>query len=315
MKLPTFSIIVPIYNTSAYLEQCLQSIKEQTYPHYEVILIDDGSTDNSGKICDSFQNACNCVKVLHTPNRGLAEARNLGMSHAENDYIVFVDSDDYIERDSLEQFAKAIAMDDPDVMHVYGYHFSEKDGVKEAGRFRDDMTGAMTGTDFFAKVLYQNEYSPASVYYIFKRDFMEDNHLRFLKGIYHEDDLWTPELLYHAQRMIDLKYRFYYVRVDNYTSITRDSSKAYKRAIDRMCVSQKLAEMVEANGIQASCYHDNLAAQYMFAVFSGELVKDKSVHVDRFFPLRYAKTPKYVLKAFLFALSPSLACRLREMKK
>ena len=94
------------------------------------------------------------------------------MSHAENDYIVFVDSDDYIAKDSLEQFAKAIAMDNPDVMWVYGYRFSEKNGIKEVGRFRDDMTGAMTGTDFFSKVLYRNEYSPASVHYIFKRDFI-----------------------------------------------------------------------------------------------------------------------------------------------
>ena len=90
------SVIVPVYNVEAYLVKCVESILNQTYPNLEVILVDDGSPDGSGAICDTFADKDSRVKVIHKPNGGLSSARNAGLEEASGEYITFVDSDDWI---------------------------------------------------------------------------------------------------------------------------------------------------------------------------------------------------------------------------
>ena len=96
------SIIIPIYNVEQYLRQCLDSVINQTYKNLEIILVDDGSTDNSGKICDEYAVKDNRIKVIHKENGGVSSARNAGIDIAKGEYIGFVDSDDYIEKDMYE---------------------------------------------------------------------------------------------------------------------------------------------------------------------------------------------------------------------
>lgn len=90
------SVIVPVFNVAQYLEQCLDSIIGQTYENLEIILVDDGSTDSSGSICDSYKNVDSRIKVIHKKNGGLSDARNVGLDNCKGDYISFVDSDDYL---------------------------------------------------------------------------------------------------------------------------------------------------------------------------------------------------------------------------
>ncbi len=102
------SVIVPVYNVEAYLPKCLDSIVGQTYKDLEILLIDDGSTDRGGEICDRYAQKDPRIRVFHTENHGLAAARNLGLDHAAGSYIAFVDSDDWIEPDMYETlFARA----------------------------------------------------------------------------------------------------------------------------------------------------------------------------------------------------------------
>ena len=93
------SVIVPVYNVEEYVEKCVLSIINQTYKNLEIILVDDGSTDNSGKICDEIAIKDNRIKVIHKKNGGLSDARNVGIDIAKGDYLGFVDSDDYIDPD------------------------------------------------------------------------------------------------------------------------------------------------------------------------------------------------------------------------
>lgn len=96
------SVIVPVYNVEQYLEKCIDSIINQTYKNLEIILIDDGSTDSSGKICDSYAARDKRIKVIHQENGGLAVVRNIGVSAASGEYIMFVDSDDYIDTEIVQ---------------------------------------------------------------------------------------------------------------------------------------------------------------------------------------------------------------------
>lgn len=122
------SVIVPIYNSEKYLKKCIDSIKNQTYKDLEIILVNDGSTDNSPKICDEYAKIDNRIKVIHQENGGLSAARNAGLKSASGEYITFVDSDDYIEDDTYEKVNSAIERFDSDLVF-----FREK-SVDEQGR-------------------------------------------------------------------------------------------------------------------------------------------------------------------------------------
>ena len=102
------SVIVPVYNVEKYLQRCVNSIQKQTYTELEIILIDDGSPDECGKICDDFAKEDKRVKVIHKENEGLSAARNTGLKYATGDYIAFVDSDDYISENCFEEMSDAI---------------------------------------------------------------------------------------------------------------------------------------------------------------------------------------------------------------
>lgn len=102
------SVVVPVYNVQMYLKRCLQSIKQQSYQNIEIIIVDDGSTDESGKIADVFSSLEPRANVIHKKNGGLSDARNVGINHAKGRYITFIDSDDYIAKDYIEYLYRLI---------------------------------------------------------------------------------------------------------------------------------------------------------------------------------------------------------------
>ena len=108
MKLPTFSIIIPVYNAEHYLPHCMESLLNQSYHDFEIVLINDGSTDQSGLLCDEYANNDKRVKVFHTSNQGAGQARNVGLNYATGEYVLFVDSDDWLELEALAIYVKSI---------------------------------------------------------------------------------------------------------------------------------------------------------------------------------------------------------------
>ena len=108
------SVIIPVYNTELYLEQCIDSILAQTVPPYEIILVDDGSTDSSGSICDRYDMQFPIIKCFHQSNGGVSKARNTGLEQASGDFVLFVDSDDYIDNNLLAQLE--IKDENPDLV-------------------------------------------------------------------------------------------------------------------------------------------------------------------------------------------------------
>lgn len=121
---PFFSIIVPVYNVSQYLKRCIDSILSQLYGDFELLLVDDGSTDDSGRICDEYAKKDNRIKVFHKKNGGVSSARNKGIDEARGKYVVFVDSDDYILKDRLLQIMR-LSDNNPDM--IVGYNASPAD--------------------------------------------------------------------------------------------------------------------------------------------------------------------------------------------
>lgn len=115
MSEPLISIVIPVYNVEDYVEKCIRSVVAQTYTHLQILVIDDGSTDSSGAICDRLATTDSRIQVIHTANAGLSAARNVGIRHALGEYIAFVDSDDWIEPNMYEFLYKAIVKDNLDI--------------------------------------------------------------------------------------------------------------------------------------------------------------------------------------------------------
>ncbi len=109
------SIVIPVYNSEHYLSECLDSVVSQSYSDIKILLVDDGSTDSSGKICDSYASSDSRIKVIHTENRGVSMARNTGISESDCDYLSFIDSDDYVTPDYIEYMLKLITKDQADI--------------------------------------------------------------------------------------------------------------------------------------------------------------------------------------------------------
>lgn len=147
------TVIVPIYNVESYLPRCIESILEQTYSNLQIILVDDGSTDVSGKICDDYAEKDKRIEVYHTVNKGSVAARKLGIVHATGSYIGFVDSDDYIEKDMYEYLLKNIMESNADFIHT-GY-IEEKEGkCREIYGFENgiyDLKNTEAREDFLIK--------------------------------------------------------------------------------------------------------------------------------------------------------------------
>ena len=117
------SVIIPIYNVEQYLKECLESVINQTYRNLEIILVDDGSKDKSGKICDEYKNKDERIKVVHKENGGLSDARNAGMKIATGKYIQFIDSDDFIDKDMIETLYNLIIENEADISMCSNYYF------------------------------------------------------------------------------------------------------------------------------------------------------------------------------------------------
>ena len=135
MSKPKVSIIVPVYNVAPYFDQCMDSLVNQTYENIEIVVVDDGSTDGSAEKCDQWKARDSRIVLIHKQNQGLGEARNTGLEHASGEYVGYVDSDDYVDRDFYRRMVEAAVANDADVVQC-NYYKAFNDGTgKKMGDF------------------------------------------------------------------------------------------------------------------------------------------------------------------------------------
>lgn len=200
------SIIVPVYNVEHFLVQCVQSILNQTYPNIEIILIDDGSTDKSGLLCDELSNSNNKIRVFHKTNGGLSSARNEGIKRSSSDYIIFVDSDDMVEKDMCLKLARAMVLNDSDI--VVGSLIVCKDNLelyKEPLVSLDELT--LYGQDNLDLILKGKNYSACGKLY--KKKLFND--VKFPEGKLDEDYAIMYKLMMSAKSVTYIpEYVYFY---------------------------------------------------------------------------------------------------------
>lgn len=196
---PRISIIVPIYNVEQYLERCVKSIQNQVYTNLEIILVDDGSTDNCGTMCDGFAREDSRIVVVHKENGGLSDARNSGLDIMTGEYVACVDSDDFVSPYYIQNLYDALSNTGSEMACSGIVEYYEGD---EAPAYRKlDMAQVMklSRIDFYRKMLYQSGAEVSACDKLYKSSFFED--VRFPKGKLYEDVATTYRLIEKAENV------------------------------------------------------------------------------------------------------------------
>lgn len=212
MKNPKIDFVVPVYNVEKYLDSCVKSLLSQTYDNYEIILVDDGSTDLSAEKCDYYADLCKNVRVIHKKNGGLSDARNAGMLAVNGDYVAFVDSDDYIAHNTLECFVECMQKSENVVDIMIGSHIKVSENIYDAmknEKAKYTFTKEMTGEEYLLESLSSNHFAVTAWSKLYRTQFLRENHFQFKKGVLHEDELYTPQVLLKAEHVIHTDIDFY----------------------------------------------------------------------------------------------------------
>ena len=221
------SIIVPVYNVEKYLEKCVISIISQTYKNIEIILVDDGATDNSGKICDELKEKDKRIQVIHKKNGGLSDARNAGLKIARGEYIGFVDSDDYIEKDMFETLYKLNKENNADISIV---SFYELYGGKIIGVRDSKKLEILDKIEAMKELLIDTKIQSYAWNKLFKKELFKD--IIFPTNKNFEDIATTLLLFEKANKIVLLESpKYYYVRRDD-SIIGVKNYKTYKDYLD-----------------------------------------------------------------------------------
>lgn len=209
-----FSIIVPVYNIKDFLDECIQSVLQQTYSEWELILVDDGSTDRSAAICDEYVAADPRIQVIHKLNGGVSSARNTGLRQAKNEWIVYLDGDDKLAADALQSFVDLQANDaDVDVIVGEVFLWCQEAVAEQQRPIQVDFDqSAQRCFAQIAQSLVHPIWSPwRSVY---RRDFLLQNNLYFTEGILAEDMELFPKIALAAQGVAYNPTPFYFYRIN-----------------------------------------------------------------------------------------------------
>lgn len=290
------SIIVPIYNVAAYLRKCVDSMLVQDISDYEIILVDDGSTDDSGAIADEIVKEAignsPTLRVIHQSNAGLSAARNTGIAAATGDYILFVDSDDYLQPNVLGALMEQVERDNLDVLRFRyqnvrenGEVFVPHEGMKtDYNNYSSEPTDGLT---FLNDRMWVQCYV---VQFLVKTDIVRQE--LFTPGIYFEDTDWTPRMLLRAKRVgsIDLVVYNYLWREGSITLSQKDITKMRKQLHDKLILIEKLN--ILANSLTCRQWFDGM--------ISGLVINVVGIIASTF----YDERKQYIKQIKMFGVLP-----------
>lgn len=219
------SIIVPVYNVELYLQRCVESLCGQTYKNIEVILIDDGATDSSGKLCDEFAETDSRITVIHQGNGGLSHARNVGIDAAKGGLITFVDSDDWVDNCYISSLYDNLKEYDADISGCFFQYISDNEKILQSDEIID--VKVWNSEEALRAMLQQDGYTSSAWGQLYKKELFDD--IRFPKGKYYEDLATTYKLLSKANVIVHSNDRlyFYYQRAGSIQS-QKYSEKHYE---------------------------------------------------------------------------------------
>lgn len=273
------SIVVPVYNVEQYLSECIDSLIAQKYDNKEIILVNDGSTDNSPAICDEYTKRYDYIKVIHKANGGLSDARNKGVASATGDYILFVDSDDYIEKDSLSHIMQVVGESPVDVVFLEAQKVFA-DGEKKVlgdGITKEGVHGKRK-EEVLEFISNCPKYPASACTKLINHGFFVKKELWFEKGLLSEDLDWCMKLLLSAASYDYCETMYYNYRQNRVGSIT--SCVSEKHFSDIIYLLKKWTRFSKsAKDIEKRLVLSEMAYEYTIAIANyGSLKKEVRKH-------------------------------------
>lgn len=314
------SIIVPIYGVEQYLRKCIDSLLNQDIDNYEIILVDDGSPDACPQICDDYAASHENIHVIHRKNGGLSAARNSGIEVAQGEYVMFVDSDDFIEPNVLKGLLVQVERDNLDVLRYRLQYVNPQYEV-----YNPYKSDPFKGNDYSELptdgVSFLNSRMSTACYawtFILKRELLEG--CTFTPGIYFEDTDWTPRMLCKAKRVASTQTVVYnyLIREGSITNAV-NKSKKLKVLEDKIRLIKTLKQQaidLKNSGRYNKWYQNMIAATVagVIDMLSMEFYDKKDLYMDMLFKMEIFPIKAYSLKARLINLSPRLAIKLLHIK-
>lgn len=303
------SIIVPIYKVEKELDTCVQSLLGQTYRDLEILLVDDGSPDACPEMCDDYAARDDRVRVIHQKNAGLSAARNSGLRAATGEYVMYVDSDDYIELNACEHLLAAVWEDTDLVVGVIRVinggktlrllrRSRLKSGVQYSAK--EFIIGSIQGNEFYTQVMTA----------LYSRRFLLDHDLFFKTGIYYEDHEIEPRLYLSARYVVYVDEPFYnYVIRPGSIMTSAVTPEKVKMSLDIW--SSWLEQLAGIEDRQLRRYMNGILVRfYLWNCRDKQIIGWKTPGIDFRFAMRYALNARERAKVLLFELLPGLYIKI-----
>lgn len=316
------SIIVPIYGVEQYLRKCVDCLLAQDLPSsdYEIILVDDGSPDACPQICDDYAAAYENIRVVHRENGGLSSARNSGIEVTQGEYIMFVDSDDYIEPNVLEGLLSQMERDNLDVLRYRLQYVNPQYKVynpykSDPFKGNDYSEVPTDGVSFLNSRMNTQCYAWA---FVIKRELLDG--CIFTPGIYFEDTDWTPRMLCKANRVASTNTVVYnYLMREGSITNAVNRSKQKKVLDDKMHLISTLQQQaidLKKSGRYNKWYAEMIAATVVSVIekIAVDFYEDREDYLNRLMQLKIYPIKVYNLKSRLINISPDLLIRLIHLK-
>lgn len=310
--MPRFSIIIPVYNVEPYLRECLDSVLKQTFSDWEAICVDDGSTDSCAAILNDYTKRDMRFRVITQPNGGLSAARNTGLAAATGEYMIFLDSDDWVEPNTLETLHSEIGHEASDTTPIDLLCFGGWHGDKVE---RPTPTTYPTGWNYYNHCALTHHEFPfvCVVLRCYRRQFLAENRLHFREGILHEDNEFTPRACLAAQTVKVIPDVLYHYRVRPGSIMTTRGLRSKESLL--LIASDLAALFARTEGIDRTTVYRHLTQCYQMAFIDN--TRDEDRHLLPLVDWQAYRTvsrtrPRHRLNYLLLRLSPSLYRRFNH---
>lgn len=295
--MPFISIIIPIYNIKDYLNTCIESILNQNHDNFEILLVNDGSTDGSELICKKYELEYDEIRVINKPNEGLSDTRNTGLLNAKGEYILFLDGDDFLQKNILTDLVTfTLSKKKPDiVIYDYAKFFQKKNEYNSIDRsISSEIISRKNGINIIEYLVKcEKNFNWIACQCLYKKDILIQNNLFFEKGRLYEDVLWLPNVFAKAQNVEYYNKTVYIYRLEREGQIT--STITQKSLIDSIYVpvhwSKRLDQLEIENNLK-ELLMNNFTTRYYYSIwFSGFIDFSERKKV-----FELVKMNKYLLK-------------------
>jgi len=295
------SVVLPIYNVEKYLEKCITSVYDNdSFEDFEVLLVDDGSTDSSGQICDEYARRYDNIYSFHKENGGLSDARNYGLMRAKGKYVFFLDSDDFLVKNALEIIAAKLKENKETDIVVFDAICTDEEGTKQINNDFEFVHKGLkenclySGEELLEKQLEFGFYHTTVWLGVYRRAFLVDNQLLFEKGLLHEDELWSPITTLTAQKTLYIEQKLYCYRIRNNSIMRNKQAKHEKNVKAYLHIYDHLAdfytEHISNPKLLADMMND-MCGRYLYVIFKWKFYQ----YPECFQKIDYQMLKKYSL--------------------